>query len=720
MKWCFLLAALFCLVPPSALAQAPDTFTFTGSMSIQRQSASATLISGCNCPADGKVLVAGGVIDNDLATTKTADLYDPATGIFTPTGTMNVARSGQAAVLLPGGKVLMVGAFDSTGPEDAEIYDPVAGTFSCVAGTDPATGNCNATLVHNATVLTATLLQTGKVLITGLQTPASSGQGSNAAAVYDPSQNTFTCVSGLSSTPGVCNPSTSSLHINGTATLLPNGTVLVAGGTTASGYTSAAEIYDPTSGTNGAFTTTGSLLTTRGYHTATLLNTGEVLVAGGTTDTGSIHNLNTAEVFANGTFASVGNMTHVRVYQTATLLNDGTVLIAGGCCEVSNLQMAYAEVYNSATKAFASTADMNEARATHTATFLPNGQVLVTGGLFSATAELYTPGTPPPPPPVTITSVSPTSVTQGQTITNFTVNGTEFDTSAVLAFTGSGVSVNSYISRSSTQIVASVTVTIDASPGARGVTVANPDGQQANLENAFQVVPSCSVTSIQIDPRFSNGVIDASEIGSSCQYTITITNPKSYWTNFVLDTSGPVTVQPVGPFDLYFALHVLAPGKPIKFLVRFSAPAQAVNVFVDPSTVTGLNASLANLLQGFLDLASILVPPIGNVQLAIEDLPQVIQAFAQMPHLTQTAIDLFNGRLNMRAALIDVIAFAQSNEPSILVGLLANLGVDIAENIFVDRLKTPGAIANFLTTLVQNDRSALFGQTAGSITIQAR
>jgi len=391
MKWRFLLAALFCLVPPSVLAQAPDTFTFTGSMSIQRQSASATLISGCNCPADGKVLIAGGVIDGDLATTNTADLYDPANGKFTPTGTMNVARSGQAAVLLAGGKVLIVGAIDSVGPEDAEIYDPVAGTFSCVAGTDPTTGTCNATLVHNAPLLMATLLQSGKVLITGLPTPTSNGQVSNAAAIYDPLQATFTCMNGLSSTPGVCNPSMSSLHTRGTATLLGNGTVLIAGGSTGSGYTSSAEIYDPASGTNGAFTTTGSLLTTRGSHTATLLNTGEVLVAGGTTDTGSIHNLNTAEVFANGTFASVGNMAHVRVLQTATLLNDGTVLIAGGCCEVSNLQMPYAEIYNPSAKTFAPTMDMNEARATHTATLLPNGQVLVAGGFSSATAELYTP-----------------------------------------------------------------------------------------------------------------------------------------------------------------------------------------------------------------------------------------------------------------------------------------------------------------------------------------
>ena len=370
----------------------PGTFTLTGNMSLPRQSASATLISGCNCPADGKVLVAGGVIDGISQTTNTADLYDPATGKFVPTGTMNVARSGHAAVLLPGGKVLIVGAWNSPGPTDAEIYDPVAGTFSCVAGVDRATNYCNATLVHNSPALTATLLQNGKVLITGLRTPSSFGQPSNAAALYDPPQATFTCINGLSATPLVCNPSMSTTHKSGTATLLDDGTVLIAGGSDASAYTSSAEIYDPTIGPNGAFVATSSMLSARGFHAATLLRTGEVLIAGGTT--GSI-NLGTAEVYANGGFTAVGNMGHVRLYPAATLLNDGTVLLVGGCCESSNLEMPYAEIYSPTSETFASTGDMNRARATHTATLLPNGRVLVAGGFFDLSAELYTPSPSP-------------------------------------------------------------------------------------------------------------------------------------------------------------------------------------------------------------------------------------------------------------------------------------------------------------------------------------
>ncbi|HTY36614.1 MAG TPA: kelch repeat-containing protein, partial [Bacteroidota bacterium] len=258
-RW-LLLPAILLGVPTFMFAQStPGTFAYTGSMSIPRNQATATLITGCNCPADGKVLVTGGVISSgDIAfTTNTAELYDPASGTFTPTGSMNVARSGQAAVLLLGGKVLIVGAFNAQGPVDAEIYDPVAGTFSCVAGLDPSTASCNSTLVHNALSVTATMLQNGKVLIAGLPTPSSFGQSSTAAAIYDPSQSNITCVSGMSSTPGICNSSMASFHGSGTATLLADGTVLVAGGFDPnSGYTNSAELYDPTVSPNGAFSIT--------------------------------------------------------------------------------------------------------------------------------------------------------------------------------------------------------------------------------------------------------------------------------------------------------------------------------------------------------------------------------------------------------------------------------------------------------------------------------
>src|SRR5205823_11552805 len=110
-----------------------------------------------------------------------------------------------------------------------------------------------------------------------------------------------------------------------TATLLPNGNVLVAGGGDIDGIHPSAELYDPASGT---WSATGSLATPRSGHTATLLPNGKVLVAGG--GDGSI--LASAELYdpASGTWSATGRVATARFGYTATLLPNGKVLVAGG------------------------------------------------------------------------------------------------------------------------------------------------------------------------------------------------------------------------------------------------------------------------------------------------------------------------------------------------------------------------------------------------------
>lgn len=179
---------------------------------------------------------------------------------------------------------------------------------------------------------TATLLNNGQVLVT-------SGQGSNdpaSADLYDPSTGTFTPTSHMSTS-----------RFGDTATLLSNGKVLFTGGSTQTqSSVASAELYDPTTGT---FAATGNMTTPRVQHTATLLGNGKVLIAGGRNYNVGItgeRDLNSAELYDpnTGTFTATGNMTVSHFGHTATLLNNGTVLIAGGGGQSPSFQTS-AELY---------------------------------------------------------------------------------------------------------------------------------------------------------------------------------------------------------------------------------------------------------------------------------------------------------------------------------------------------------------------------------------
>jgi WD40 repeat protein len=176
-----------------------------------------------------------------------------------------------------------------------------------------------------------------------------------------------------------------------TATLLPNGKVLVAAGANndAPYYLASAELYEPTTG---AFTATGSMTTAQLFHTATLLPNGKVLVAGGVNNGSTA--LSSAALYdpVAGTFTTTGPMNTARYLPTATLLPNGKVLIAGG---YNGGYLSSAELYDPATGIFTVTGSMAETRDQQTATLLPNGKVLIAGGVnFSgvlSSAELYDP-----------------------------------------------------------------------------------------------------------------------------------------------------------------------------------------------------------------------------------------------------------------------------------------------------------------------------------------
>jgi hypothetical protein len=264
-------------------------------------------------------------------------LFDPATGLWTPTGPMNTSRGDHTATLLPNGKVLVAAGL--TGPgfptNNAELYEPASGTWTF-------TGPLNQKRYFHK------------------------------------------------------------------ATLLPSGKVLVAGGTIShGGLLRSSELYDPASG---SWAVTGSLNTEREEYPMALLPDGQVLVAGGFTTNAELFNPPSGSwSLAGAAFSDAG--------QSATLLLDGDVLLAGP---------SGAELFCPATGLWTLTASPNVARIYHTATLLTNGTVLVTGGgdqlsTIDASAEIFSPAPSPAQSPAVLSL--PSSLTLG---TSLMLSGTQF------------------------------------------------------------------------------------------------------------------------------------------------------------------------------------------------------------------------------------------------------------------------------------------------------
>ena len=224
---------------------------------------------------------------------------------------------------------------------------------------------------------TATLLQNGRVLVAGGNAPLAS------AELFDPVLFSWTSTGSMQTA-----------RFSHTATLLPNGKVLVAGGRTVvrkDGGESApdlatAELYDPASGT---WSPTGSMSVAHTFHTATLLDTGEVLVVGAEFSAAvEIYDPKSERWRVVGDYGGSGV-----TEQSATLLSDGKVLVAGGCCPDS-LNFAGVSLYDPLMGTWTNTAALATPRVSQSATLLPSGDVLVTGGQDSnfndiADPEIY-------------------------------------------------------------------------------------------------------------------------------------------------------------------------------------------------------------------------------------------------------------------------------------------------------------------------------------------
>jgi WD40 repeat protein len=283
---------------------ATRTFRRSASMRHARNSHTATLL------LDGRVLIAGGNayggdISSGTQIDGAAEVFDPRTETFTPTGPMVTPRYGHSAALLSDGKVLLTGGGESyvagfsigfRPQAHAEIFDPATNTFSALADMQTARWN------H-----TSTRLGDGSVLIVGSPVNVSTA----AAELFDPQTRTFRAASGSARR---------ALH---TATMLRDGRVLIAGGGVDFGIEG-----DVFSSSSGAFQHV-SAPSNSSSHTETLLRDGRVLLtgwsaAGTTTNAAAIYDP------ASGQISFTAPMMSSRLGQRASLLPDGSALITGG------------------------------------------------------------------------------------------------------------------------------------------------------------------------------------------------------------------------------------------------------------------------------------------------------------------------------------------------------------------------------------------------------
>jgi probable HAF family extracellular repeat protein len=311
--------------------------------------------------SDGAVLLAGGMNGNDAPTPK-AFLYDSKTNLWSALPDMSSPRADSAAVTLADGRVLIAGGMagdDRTA--SADIFDPVTRQWSAAAPMN---------LPRNRHTLT--LLASGKVLATGgylrHSDPYQSYQ--RTAEVYDPMANTWTNVAMMAER-----------RVGHSASLLPDGRVLIVGGADYAEYKATVEYFTPSTNT---FSNGPSLSERRYFHSAVTLPDGRILIAGGMNffkdfSDALIYNSTTSQ------WQSAGVMSQTRVYFPMTVMADGRVLAAGGYTYAGPTLRKSADVFDPITNAWSAAADMATARSLASIAPLEDGGAIVVGGSASST-----------------------------------------------------------------------------------------------------------------------------------------------------------------------------------------------------------------------------------------------------------------------------------------------------------------------------------------------
>ena len=328
---------------------------------LPRSSHAAVLLPG------GRVLVLGGIVGSgSTLPVDVTQVYDPETGGWAPGARVPLARSFFPAVTLSDGRVLVAGGGDQGATfTNVDIYDPDTGSWQPTGALGIARES------H-----TATLLADGRVLVVG-GTAKVSSVAAVSAELYDPATGTWTPAAPLP------------WDIGGTAVLLRDGRVLL------TGRGASTLLYNPAAGT---WSPAAPMARAREAHTATVLSDGKVLVVGGFGNA-QPDTPYTAEVYdpATDTWTSVGPLTASRIHHAAARMADGRVLISGGFSDSGGAALASVEFYDPVSGSITAGPDMSGPRVFHTATPLPGGGVLVIGGRDTgpnlATAERFDPAT---------------------------------------------------------------------------------------------------------------------------------------------------------------------------------------------------------------------------------------------------------------------------------------------------------------------------------------
>jgi hypothetical protein len=354
---------------------APGTWTFAANMNVARSRHTSTLLR------DGRVLAAGGLDGNNSAT-PSAELYDPISNIWQVAPDMHEARSRHAATLLADGRLMIIGGRAANGFSLAstEVFDPATDTWTRQGD-----------LVIARDIHTATLLGDGRVLVCGgISINARGPFVQKTAEIWDPATGNWSVADAMANA-----------RFGHEALLLPDGTVIIAGGATPGGDCTAyrtAEIYHPH---QDRWRNTTPMQTLRSFYFAAAVPGVGMLAAGGLTEPPDCQHVTAAtEIYdaASATWRVTGDLSIARgAIVPGGRLPNGKMLVAGARVQNGSfaLKTPTADLYDPATGTWSLTGSMNMPRTSHTLTVLQDGRAIVLGGrdaiVTTATTEIFWP-----------------------------------------------------------------------------------------------------------------------------------------------------------------------------------------------------------------------------------------------------------------------------------------------------------------------------------------